>query len=377
MRKFEKVTLVKYSDRKNFVMRYEDPATGKIVARSAGTPDRRAALRAAAKWEAELATTNKASANPRIQWSAFRERYETDVYPGLAPKTRQLIDTVFDRVEQTVRPKKLADLDDDRLSYLQQQLREADLSAGTIRTYFAHLRSALNWAARLKLLARVPEVTISKRGMKAPAMKGRPISEAEFSALLEQVEAVAGPTTADAWRRLLSALWLSGLRLGEALNLSWDPLDGLHVVEDGEDLFLSIFADHEKGNRDRLLPISPEFCEFLRNTPVVQRSGKVLPLLGRRGQARKVTVEWASSTIAKMGAAANIVVKKNSKTGKLKYASAQDLRRSFGERWARRVMPVVLKELMRHESIETTLKFYVGVNAKETARVLREASAKG
>ena len=40
--------------------------------------------------------------------------------------------------------------------------------------------------------------------------------------------------------------------------------------------------------------------------------------------------------------------------------SAHDLRRSFGERWASRLMPQVLKELMRHESIETTLNFYVG-----------------
>lgn len=33
-------------------------------------------------------------------------------------------------------------------------------------------------------------------------------------------------------------------------------------------------------------------------------------------------------------------------------------------------MPQVLKELMRHESIETTLKYYVGRNAQTTAAVL-------
>ncbi len=60
---------------------------------------------------------------------------------------------------------------------------------------------------------------------------------------------------------------------------------------------------------------------------------------------------------------------------KVKYASAQDFRRSFGERWASRVMPQVLKELMRHESIETTLKYYVGRNAQATAAVLWEAHA--
>ena len=39
-----------------------------------------------------------------------------------------------------------------------------------------------------------------------------------------------------------------------------------------------------------------------------------------------------------------------------KTASAHDLRRAFGERWAARLMPAQLMELMRHETIETTRK---------------------
>ena len=64
-----------------------------------------------------------------------------------------------------------------------------------------------------------------------------------------------------------------------------------------------------------------------------------------------------------------------SDTAKVKYASAHDLRRSFGERWAMRVMPHVLQQLMRHESIETTMKFYVGRNAETTADALWAAVA--
>jgi hypothetical protein len=33
-------------------------------------------------------------------------------------------------------------------------------------------------------------------------------------------------------------------------------------------------------------------------------------------------------------------------------------------------MPKVLKELMRHRSIETTMRYYVGNNAEQTAGVL-------
>ena len=35
---------------------------------------------------------------------------------------------------------------------------------------------------------------------------------------------------------------------------------------------------------------------------------------------------------------------------------------------------MVLKELMRHDSVRTTEKFYIGVNAQETARFLRSVT---
>src|SRR5262249_8398083 len=60
---------------------------------------------------------------------------------------------------------------------------------------------------------------------------------------------------------------------------------------------------------------------------------------------------------------------------KVKYASAHDLRRSFGERWAARVMPQILMQLMRHASIDTTLRYYVGQNAEKAADVLWDAMA--
>ena len=70
-------------------------------------------------------------------------------------------------------------------------------------------------------------------------------------------------------------------------------------------------------------------------------------------------------------------VSTNSKTDKVKCASAHDLRRSFGERWSARLMPQQLMELMRHEDISTTMKYYVGRNAEKTADALWEAHEAG
>ncbi len=68
-----------------------------------------------------------------------------------------------------------------------------------------------------------------------------------------------------------------------------------------------------------------------------------------------------------------MIVSVSPRTNKPKYASAHDLRRTFGERWAGRVLPQDLQLLMRHESIETTLRYYVGRNAERTAEKLWQA----
>ncbi len=46
-----------------------------------------------------------------------------------------------------------------------------------------------------------------------------------------------------------------------------------------------------------------------------------------------------------------------------KYGSAHDFRRSFGTGWAPRKMPATLQRLMRHGSIETTMEYYVDLDA--------------
>ena len=61
---------------------------------------------------------------------------------------------------------------------------------------------------------------------------------------------------------------------------------------------------------------------------------------------------------------------------KTKWASAHDCRRAFGLKWAARVMPAVLQQLMRHSSIETTLRYYVGTDADAMSDVLYAAIPK-
>lgn len=57
-----------------------------------------------------------------------------------------------------------------------------------------------------------------------------------------------------------------------------------------------------------------------------------------------------------------------------KFATCHDLRRSFGSRWSRELMPADLKQMMRHASIETTMKYYVGQQTDELSARLHSMS---
>ena len=131
----------------------------------------------------------------------------------------------------------------------------------------------------------------------------------------------------------------------------------------------AVSAALQKNNSETLWPIAPEWGDMLLAVPAAERNGPVFPL-----QAA-IDPDSVSRIVCKIGEKAGIIVNRTSKldrkTGErvevVKYASAHDLRRSFGFRWADRVDTFKLQELMRHSNIETTRRFYVGRNAQNTA----------
>jgi integrase len=108
--------------------------------------------------------------------------------------------------------------------------------------------------------------------------------------------------------------------------------------------------------------MTPDFAELILKTPEAERRGRVF----RLNHARRGTPLPAMAVgklVTKIGKAARVVV--NAADGKT--ASAHDLRRTFGTRWAKRVMPAVLRKLMRHASVETTMGYYVDLNVDDMA----------
>lgn len=383
-----RVIVFKPAHLKFFQAQWIDPVSGRKKRRSAKTAIKREAERFAGSLERQLREGSFKDPS-RTTWKEFRKRFEAEVVPSKAPRTSGKFQATFNAIEKHVNPGRLAALDADQLSRFQKALREKDkLAEATIKVHLATLHSALDWAKKIGLIHAIPEMEMPKR---TAGMKGRPITSEEFERMLAKVpdvvieavkagskdktaERIAKETArVESWRTFLYGLWWSGLRLGEALALDWNDDRRLCVDLEGRRPMFRIRADADKGYKERTFPMAPEFAEMLLQAPSIDRDGLVFNLQMRRDHGNDRRVDTVSSVIVKIGEKAGVKVAERG--DKVKFASAHDLRRAFGFRWSSRVMPPVLQQMMRHESIQTTLDFYVGRNAEATADAVWEAFA--
>ena len=384
------VKVTKYADRKYYLMYYVDPITEKVTTKSTRKATRREAERVAGAWESEV-RAGRYQTNTRISWEEFRERYETEKLSSLAEKTHEAGRTVMNHLERVINPKRLASLTSDTMSRFQSALRSEGMIDTTIAAHLGHLRAAMGWAVLMGMLPAVPEMHKPRRakGIRK-LMRGRPPTTEEFERMLKAVAKVR-PRDPEGWKQYLKGLWLSGLRLEESLILSWDPDAPISIDLEGKHPRLRIDAEAEKGHQDRVLPVTPDFAQFLLETPKASRKGRVFRLIGL-STGKPISPKRVSRIVTAIGKKAGVVVNRKRKkvrekveeastgkqTGKtrlverevIKYASAHDLRRAFGTRWAPRVKPLTLRQLMRHESIDTTLKYYVDQDVDDIAEEL-------
>ena len=336
-----------------------DKLAAKLILGIDAKPRRRFASGSTASWE------EFRDAFSRLKASTFR-----------SANASQAAEIRLDICEKIIRPRTLADMAKPAtLARLQAELlagsgspRNADgkeakpRSAHTVRSYMTTLIAALNWAHKMKWL---PErVEFEKLDCDDPD-KGRPLCGEEFDRMLAAVpKVITEAANVTGWRYLLRGLWESGLRLTEAMMLSWDgdevitpefPKSGLPV--------LHIPAKLQKSRKAQDVPTTPAFASLLMETHKGQRTGWVFNPGARRGQGR-LTPEQVGRTISLIGKAACIVVNATAKA-----ASAHDLRRSFGQRMADAGLPSRdLQAIMRHASITTTEEYYLRDKVQDQAK---------
>lgn len=366
------VIIVKRSRDKFYYLKYTCPITGEKFEKSSGVTTEKDARKCAGEWQAELRAGGGKSSSAK--WPEFRLRYEEDKVFGLRTRTQDKICSMFNVIEETMNPDNVRRITPQWLTTLQKRLLDGGREPSTVESICRHLKAALNWAREQNIIQQVPRFPKLNKVRTAKQMKGRPITGEEFERMLQAIKTTMKPRQHASMKFLLNGLWLSGLRLGEALSLTWDQwADGIRVDMSGEYVMLLIPLESEKGGQDRTYPVTPDFAELLRSVPPAERIGLVFNPELYRGVCHRI--DTVSKAIVSLGEEAKVKVdeKAPKETGQPRipvWASAHDLRRAFGFRWSRKVNSMVLKELMRHASVATTEKFYIGIQAHETAAML-------
>lgn len=363
--------VIRRGKRKRFVCRWFDGLRQTWREKTLDVTRRRDAGEAAKAFLATLDDDGDQEERDPATWFGFRDKYEAEKGPTLAGLPCWM--SAANKFEQLIDVEWLADITPAALSRFEAKMRDEGLSAATIETYLKYIRAGLNWAEDIELIRKAPKVKIPKTFGDRHA-RGRAVTGEEFDRWLKAIKTDVGAVRFKSWEHLMCGLWLSGLRLGESLDLWWDRSDMITVLNlDGRYPVMQFPAGYHKARRDTTCPITPDLMEFLREIPKAKRLGPVFAPLGKETVCR--SRDYVGRTISAAGRAAKIVVLRDG--DQVHNATAHDLRRSFGDRWALRVMPVVLKELMRHRSIETTMKYYVGRSAEQTAGIVHEAYNQG
>lgn len=303
----------------------------------------------------------------------FKERYEDEFLAGKSKTHINKFKGAIKKLIDLEGPEHVTDIDSQMIARYAKKMRKAEIAAATIVSYLGYLERAFNWAVQNGILIEAPNIeipTIPDEG----AAKGRPLLGEEIERMKGKAEAIVGKDAAPSYESMIDGLNVSGLRLGEAMLLSWPTKnmdDSKVIVQVGASVTLSIPAKSQKRKRRQVHPVTPDFADYLLSVPLGQRKGMIFNPLKRDG-TRHHRVDTVSKRFSAMGEKAGIIVKTDSQTNKIVYASAQDLRRTYGLRWAGRVLPQDLKRLMRHRTIETTMKYYATQDAERLSLELSE-----
>lgn len=329
---------------------------------------------------------------PDTPWEDFREMYTTKYLARLRDKSASDTESRLTICERILKPKTIGDVaSSEALATLQDELLDGaesrytpprPRSPHTVKSHMATVIAALNWARKRKIIKEVPEL-VAVPTSKLKHMKGRPIAEDEFQAILKATPGVVGEAAAPSWLYLLRGAWQSGLRLDELMHVHWtDPRYIVPVWQSGRLPVLRIPADQQKNATEESIPMLPWLEDVLLETPEGDRLGWVFNptslqgRLGRQARHGRPDAEWVGKIISRIGKAAGIIVRHDA-TGP-KYASAHDFRRSLAERLYDAGVPEhVVTQVMRHASAATTRRYYAPGNVQSAALVLQALKVPG
>jgi integrase len=313
------------------------------------------------------------------------------------------------------------------LEYLQDRLLDGDecrydwRSPMTVNSSMGVIMAFVRYCERHDWIAKVPH--LQDLDVDNP-MKGRPITESEFEAMLSAVPEVVGDTAAESWQHVLRIIWTTAFRVGDVMSFSWNDKSEIHPLwpDERREHPTIMIPSKQKNRKNQEIPMLPELealliqvaeCDRKRwianplpinsqnaliNRPSMHELKKLCKKLSniaiaeiyqvteaavrkwlseheRRkddsvGDTQRLTKERVGRVIGLIGQKANVVVQEEDSDlrKRLKYASAHDIRRGCAQRLINQgVSAESLKLILRHSDFATTEKFYGAVKSVQSA----------
>ena len=285
------------------------------------------------------------------EWESYKQYVIETHLSALSSNYKKSMLPIVNSYYKFASPANVKDVTPSRIRRWLASLRERDLSPSSIRSYWRNLSAFLRIAVEDGIIESVPRIRTPKVSTK---MKGRPLVGEELDRLMTAVENKRPDDQWSDWKWLINGLWYSGLRISEAYKITWHESDFYIDMSKSHPVYV-IQGDQKNGQHERL-PIVPDFAEMLFEIRSSERHGNVFSFPGKT-KSGQLSLEQTKKVLRVLGKDAKI------KTSKSKMATAHDFRRSFGTRWALKVMPQILQKLMRHSDIKTTLTFYAHLDA--------------
>jgi integrase len=337
-----------FADREYLMLQWHDPITGQRKSKSAQTNNPLEAEKHRADLEYELNHGLFQEAD-RMSWERFRALFEEEYVSGLRADTRDNYADTFDAFERLSKPTSLRGVTERTLSAFVGALRRqkgtggTTLKESTIKVRLQFLRTALNWAAKQKLIPECPAFPT----IKVPKKKPQPVP-------VESFERILAKAPDRNMRVFILCGWLAGLRLNEAIALEWEETGQAPYVDFARDR-IGFPAGFVKAAEDQWVPLDPELREALEALP--RRGKKVFRFVEARS-GKPITDIAISARVRELAASAGVRL------------TMKSLRRGFGCYWASRVPAQVLQKLMRHSNISLTMTYYANVDDAAMEAVL-------
>ena len=216
--------------------------------------------------------------------------------------------------------------------------------------FMRHIQYFLNWCYDNKYIEE-KIVFYSKYALDAPQKKFMDYEQSEFNAILAE----AYKKDKEFYLFILFML-LSGSRLKETLELTWDNVDFENQM--------LMFPNKTKKTVIDYFPISEELSDLLQ---------ELKSIADKRGSnyKRNKLFKWESSSVSSLSRDMKKIEQRLNI--KIQYRAFHGFRKTFANNMINANIDIYsLKDLMRHKNISTTMKHYKGYKTEKLRDILNQ-----